>query len=91
MGGSKHSAILTGTLSFDISIRGLVSGGILVSRTLLEGVRRATLGPGPGAGPLFTAGWKAVVPTSTPFPLYHIWHSGPRAGDLSLVLAHPDI
>lgn len=55
---STYSSILTGTLSFDIFIRGLLSGGVSVSGTLLGGVRRATPGPVSRMDPLLTA----VVP-----------------------------
>lgn len=60
---STDSAILTGTLSFDILIRGLLSGGVLFSGTLLGGVRRATPGLIPRMGPLLTA----VVPSGATF------------------------
>lgn len=73
MGGGEHGVHLLchldRNLSFDILIRGLVSGGVLFSETLLGGVRRATLGPAPGVGTLLTAGLKAVVPPRSYFLL----------------------
>lgn len=49
-------------ICFDILIKELVTGGVLFPGTLLGGVRRATLGLDPGAGPQLTASLKAVEP-----------------------------
>lgn len=86
---STYSAILTRTLSFDILIRGLLSGGVLFSGTLLGGVRRATPGLVPRMGPLLTA----VVPPGATFhwcehPFTSVTPDTQVQEQTSLVLGH---
>lgn len=53
---------LIGCVGFDILIKGLATGGVLFLRTLLGGIRKATLNLAPEGSTLLMAGLKAAVP-----------------------------